>query len=54
MVKACIDDQKKFELKLAELEDRSRRNNVRIIGLKEGSKKDKMDPLLTEQGHHRN
>ncbi|XP_039659004.1 putative nuclease HARBI1 [Perca fluviatilis] len=42
-VKAHIDDQKKLELKLAELKDRSRINNVRIIGLKEGSEKD--DPV---------
>ena len=42
-VKACIDDQRKFELKLAELKDRSRKNNIRIIGLKEGSEKD--DPV---------
>lgn len=43
VVNACVEDQKKFELKLAEMEDRSRRNNVRIIGVKEGREAD--DPV---------
>lgn len=43
VVNACVEDQKKFELKLAEMEDRSRRNNVRIIGIKEGREAD--DPV---------
>lgn len=42
-VKACVSDQKELEQKLAELEDRSRRNNVRITGLAEG--REASDPI---------
>ncbi|CAK6982230.1 LINE-1 type transposase domain-containing 1 [Scomber scombrus] len=49
IVNACVDDQKKFEHKLAEMEDRSRRNNVRIIGLTEGSEKSDPVGFLQEQ-----
>lgn len=49
VVNACVEDQKKFELKLAEMEDRSRCNNVRIIGVKEGREADNPIRFLQKQ-----
>ncbi|KAL1256569.1 hypothetical protein QQF64_012114 [Cirrhinus molitorella] len=42
-INTCSTEQQNLTLKIAELEDRSRRNNVRLVGLPQGCKGD--DPI---------